>query len=70
MDAVAPPPRLPRRGADRSRFHQKDVTRAVRGFVQAGLVVARAEIDPNGRIIIVAANGAALPANEWDEVLR
>lgn len=68
MAAVASPSHQPRTA--RSRFQQKDVTRAVRGFVQAGLAVARAEIDPNGRIIIVAADGAQGSANEWDEVLR
>lgn len=68
MSAGTTPSRQPHTA--RSRFQQKDVTRAVRGFVQAGLAVARAEIDPNGRIIIVAADGAQGPANEWDEVLR
>lgn len=53
-----------------TRFRQADVTRALRGAIAAGQRVARAEIDPNGKIVIVFGAGAPVSGNEWDEVLR
>jgi hypothetical protein len=39
--------------ARRQTFKQADVSRALRGAVNAGLSVARAEIDAAGRIVLV-----------------
>lgn len=57
------------------RFRQSDVTRTVKGLVDAGLQVARIEICPKtGRII--AYTGEPEPTNdnggpnEWDDVLQ
>jgi hypothetical protein len=53
-------------------FKARDVTRAVRAVTKAGLSVARVEIDPNGRILVIAGSPAVAEtntANEWDEVL-
>jgi hypothetical protein len=63
-DATPIPPR-------RSCFRQADLTRAVRGAAKAGVCVARIEIDPNGKIIILSDRARSLETtNEWDEVLR
>jgi hypothetical protein len=49
-------------------FRQADVTRAVRAVTAAGQVVARVELDPNGKIVIVTADGEAerREENSWD----
>jgi hypothetical protein len=51
-------------------FKKRDISRAVAGHMQAGLSVARTEIDPSGRIVIVTkdSDAGALVPNEWDEV--
>ena len=51
-------------------FRQADLTRAIRAVQAAGIVVARAEIDANGKIVIVsaAANDLRGPSS-WDRVL-
>jgi hypothetical protein len=50
-------------------FRQGDVTRAVRAVVAAGQAVARVEIDPNGKIVIVTTGEIERrEANEWDRV--
>jgi hypothetical protein len=58
-------------------FRQVDISRAVRGATAAGLAVGRVEIDPTGKIVLVAATeprGANSDrqgdTNEWDEVLK
>jgi len=57
---------MPRRPA---RFLQSDVRRAVQGAMDAGLTVARVEIDPDGRIVIVSGEGmpkeTTTPLEAW-----
>jgi hypothetical protein len=57
-------------------FRQRDLTRAIRGALAAGLVVERAWIEIDGRIMLgFAAGGAGRPAeteqdcNPWDKAL-
>jgi hypothetical protein len=45
---------MPRRPA---RFLQSDVRRAIQGAMDAGLVVARVEVDLQGKIVIVSGEG-------------
>jgi hypothetical protein len=52
-----------------SVFTQTDIERALKGAVRAGLKVARAEIDPNGKIVLTFTDGKiAAAVNEWDQV--
>jgi hypothetical protein len=56
-------------------FKQRDVTKALKATVKAGIAVERVEIE-NGKIIIVIAkaedtvNGGSPEKNEWDRVLQ
>jgi hypothetical protein len=51
-------------------FKQTDLLRAIKTFQKAGLAVARAEIDRDGKIIVVVAGeGKTIQestVNEWD----
>jgi hypothetical protein len=48
-------------------FKQTDLLRAIKTFQKAGLPVARAEIDRNGKIVVVAGEGnKGSTVNEWD----
>jgi hypothetical protein len=50
-------------------FQKRDVRRAVEAVIAAGQIVARVEIDPNGKIIVVtAADLERREGNEWDRV--
>ena len=56
-----------------STFRQQDVTRAVKAVSEAGVHIARIEIDKTGKIVIITANtpdqpGKMMEANEWDRV--
>jgi hypothetical protein len=51
-----------------SSFRQVDVTKALRAVVAAGLPVARVEIDPSGKILIMTGGGDRIePANALDK---
>jgi hypothetical protein len=55
-------------------FKQGDVSKAIRAAVKAGLPVARVEVSPEGRIIVIAGKpreeeqNPTTEANEWDSV--
>jgi len=52
-----------------STFKQRDVTRAVRAIVAAGVPIERVEVDHDGKIVIVTGKQIeSSSANEWDEV--
>jgi len=57
-------------------FKQRDVTKAIKATVKAGIPVERVEIDKNGKIVIVTAkaedavNGDNPEKNEWDGALQ
>jgi hypothetical protein len=62
-------------GRARSTFRQRDVTRAVKAVVIAGLRVSGVKIDPHGAIEVVTDNLAGQDStppvqesNEWDRV--
>lgn len=51
----------------RATFKQADVTRAAKGVVAAGLPVGRVEIDREGKIVILIADGGStVEKNDWD----
>lgn len=51
----------------RAAFKQVDVTRAAKGVTQAGLPVAKIEIDRDGKIVItVQGSHSDTAANDWD----
>lgn len=53
----------------RATFKQADLTRAVKAARAAGLDVARTEIGPDGKIVLVhhaeTISGALSPLDEW-----
>jgi hypothetical protein len=51
-------------------FKQQDLTRAFRAAQAAGVKVARIEIDRDGKIVIVTADGEAerREKNSWDRI--
>jgi hypothetical protein len=52
-------------------FKQGDVTKALKGAVNAGLKIKRVEIDKTGKIILfTGAAGEPTSANEWDEAAK
>lgn len=54
--------------AARPTFRQSDLVRAIRASHKGGLEIARTEIDPDGRIILIhaAASAQAEPASPFD----
>ena len=51
------------------RFKQADIKRAAAGTIAAGLAIAKIEIDPNGKIVIIP--GQPKPeseVNEWADL--
>jgi len=57
-------------------FKQRDLTKAIKATVKAGITVERVEIDKDGKIIIVTAKAEGAEnednqeRNEWDEALQ
>ena len=62
-------------------FKQRDVTKALKAALKAGIAIERFEIDKNGKIVIVTAKAVTAKAedavdgnypekNEWDGVLQ
>jgi hypothetical protein len=52
-------------------FKKRDLLRAIKTFQKAGLPVARAEIDRDGKIIVVAGEGKTKEeegTNGWDHI--
>lgn len=55
-------------------FRQRDITRALRATVAAGIEVQRIEIEKDGKIVVVAGKQSDSPRdggdqhNEWDSV--
>lgn len=67
-DAASAPPRRTRRAL---AFRERDIRRAITATAKAGLNIARTEIEPGGRIVIISGQPDATadqPANEWDAV--
>jgi hypothetical protein len=55
------------------RFTEAEVTRATKAVVKAGVPVARVEVSPDGRIIVITGkpeqeHDPATEINEWDAV--
>ena len=54
-------------------FKEADVTRALRAARKAGQEVARAEIEKDGKIVLVfspaSGKSAGAERNEWDDVI-
>lgn len=50
------------------KFKQGDVTKALKGAVNAGVKVQRVEIDTTGKIILFTGSSTEPTANEWDDV--
>ena len=57
-------------------FKERDLTRAVRAVLKAGLEVARVTVDIGGQITVIVGHGSGEVAaernegNPWDEVLE
>jgi hypothetical protein len=54
-------------------FRQRDVTKAVKAVVAAGVAVAKVEVDKDGKIVVVVGEPSQNPlsstgGNEWDRV--
>ena len=55
----------------RQLFHASDLARAIKVAQQAGLIVARIEIEPSGKIVIVTHNDPEGPGHHApDQVLE
>jgi len=49
-------------------FKQTDLLRAIRTFQKAGLSIARAEIDRDGKIVVMTGNSSE-PSERDDEIV-
>jgi hypothetical protein len=67
---------VPAMSRGQQTFKQRDVTKAIKATVKAGIPVERVEIDKNGKIVIVTAKAEGAvnwdnpEKNEWDGVLQ
>jgi hypothetical protein len=56
-----------------SRFRQRDITKAIKGVVAAGVEVAQVRISATGDIVVLAGKAtteiAAETRNEWDDAV-
>ena len=50
-------------------FKQTDLLRAIRTFQKAGLSIARAEIDRDGKIIVVTGSNSEQIQQQQDEII-
>jgi hypothetical protein len=53
-------------------FKERDVRRAAKAVMSAGLNVVRVEIEKDGRIVVVPGKSSepqGNPSNDWDEAL-
>lgn len=52
-----------------ARFTKADMKRAASGVLAAGLAIAKIEIDPNGKIVIIpGVPKKAAEVNEWADL--
>jgi len=52
-----------------ARFREADLKRAAKGLLQAGVGIARIEIDPSGKIVIIPGQpDQAGDSNEWADL--
>lgn len=52
-----------------ARFREADVKRAAAGVMRAGVPIARVEIDPDGKIVIIAGQPQeGRESNEWADL--
>lgn len=53
-----------------ARFREADVKRATAGVTRAGLQIAKIEIDPSGKIVIIPGNADSQTRvpNEWQDL--
>lgn len=51
-------------------FRQVDVKRAVKGATGGGMAIGRVEIDPTGKIVLVAASQAEAPQSDLEIWLK
>ncbi|MCD2324975.1 hypothetical protein LQ953_13205 [Sphingomonas sp. IC-56] len=53
--------------ASRAHFRPEHLTRALKAAAKAGCTIARSEIDPDGRIVLIHDRpGASAPENPFD----
>ena len=54
-----------------ARFREADIRRAASGVIGAGITIARIEIDPTGKIVIIPGQPVtAKESNEWADLER
>ena len=52
-----------------ARFREADVKRAAAGVMRAGVPIARVEIDPDGKIVIIAGQPQeGRESNDWADL--